>query len=429
MIQLEFDGRIPTDKLADIIKGHSVRWYNDAWQYYLGKNPTIERRLPKDIGAPDNKVPVSYARKLVRTITGYMFKPGLIDYTSENEEYLNTLDEIFYENNEPVKTSMLGKYSSIYGVGYELHYTTDDLIPRFAKVEPQEVIPIYNFSLEPKLTAAVRHYYRGDTLNVEVYYPDTIEYYTMNNMNRLTKTGEEPHEYDAVPLVVYDNNEELLGDFEPIRPLIDAYDILMSDSMNEFDRFAWAYLILKGMMMDEEDAAKIKDKRILEFVAEGGAEFLTKDVPSDFIQFMAEWIRKEIHKQSHIPDFIDAGKTGDNLSGVAIDKLLYDFEFIAATKEALFRLGLYRRLDLIDTIIRKTRGDIGNKREVEITMHRNRPEELLQNAKIAQAFAGVVSNQTLIENLVPFADWQTEQERLADEMLVDVEAPDVEEST
>jgi SPP1 family phage portal protein len=297
------------------------------------------------------------------------------------------------------------------------------VIPRFVKADPKEIIPIYNYDIEPKLTAAIRTYWTGDNRQIYVYYPDTMQHFVQrSNDNSLNLVEEESHEYKAVPLVIYQNNEEELGDFEHIKKLIDAYDILMSDSMNEFDRFAWAYLILKGMSMDEEDASRIKDKRILEFVAEGGADFLTKDIPADFLKFMAEWIRKEIHKQSHIPDFIDAG-TGDNLSGVAIDKLLYDFEFVAATKEALFRQGLAKRFDLINTILRKSRGVTIDKRDVDIVMQRNVPSNDLENAKVFQAYAGMLSTRTLIENYATFTDWQTEEERLEEEgPMVDVEA-------
>jgi SPP1 family phage portal protein len=136
---------------------------------------------------------------------------------------------------------------------------------------------------------------------------------------------------------------------------------------------------------------------------------------------MSEWIRKEIHKQSHIPDFIDAG-SGDNLSGVAIDKLLYDFEFVAATKEALFRQGLAKRFDLINTILRKSRGVTIDKRDVNIVMQRNVPSNDLENAKVFQAYAGMISNRTLIENYATFTDWQTEEERLEAEETIDVEA-------
>jgi len=39
-----------------------------------------------------------------------------------------------------------------------------------------------------------------------------------------------------------------VGDFEPITDLIDGYDNLFSDAMNEFDKFANAYLRLVGQI-------------------------------------------------------------------------------------------------------------------------------------------------------------------------------------
>jgi SPP1 family phage portal protein len=183
----------------------------------------------------------------------------------------------------------------------------------------------------------------------------------------------------------------------------------MSDSMNEFDRFAWAYLIFKGYQPPSEmEARDIKRKKIFGVDADGAVQFLTKDINSDFIKFMAEWIRKEIHKQTHVPDFLDAGKTGDSLSGVAIDKLLYDFEFVAATKEALFKDGLYQRIQLINNVMGQGRAVFGLDDSpaglVDITFNRNKPSNYIENADLAQKYTGILSQQTIIKEFAPFVD-------------------------
>ena len=422
MIQIDFDTRLSIDTIMEILNKYDFERYKSNWSYYLGENQKILTRRVDEQAAPDNKIAVPYARKIITTVTGYMYKPGLITYSSDEDKYIETLQGIFDENNETIKTSEAGKQTSIQGVGYEVHYTQKQgskIMPRFAKLKASEGIPVYNTDIEPELTAFLHPYTYGDMEYLDVYYADVIAYYERRKVDPVyMPVIEEPHIYGQVPIVVYRNNEEELGDFEHVKSLIDAYDVLMSDSMNEFDRFAWAYLIFKGYQPPTaEEAKSIKQRKIFGVDADGAVQFLTKDINHAFIMFMAEWIRKEIHKQTHVPDFLDSGKTGDALSGVAIDKLLYDFEFVAATKEALFKEGLYNRIDLINRVLGQGRANFGLTDSaaglVEITFTRNKPDMSAQNAETMQKYNGMVSLETLLGKFAPFVtDVQAELERL-----------------
>ncbi len=415
--------RLSAKDIETILQEFDFKVFVTNQAYYEGNNAYILSREPPDENAPNNKVPIPYARKIISTVAGYMYKPGLITYSSENEGYLETLKDIFDKNREPIETAQIGIEASIHGVGYELHYTdkVEDAelgpvaIPRFTKIPAERVVPIYDYKVEPELVCVLYHYFIGETQHVYVYYMDVVQHYQREAEGKmLTLTEETPHFYGRVPWVMYLNNEERVGDFEPVKPLIDAYDVLMSDSMNEFDRFAWAYLLLKGFSLTDEDAKNIKWKRAFENLdVDDAVQFLTKDINHEFIAFMAEWIRREIHKQSHVPDFLDT-ISGTAQSGVAISKLLYDFEFIAATKEAYFRDALTDRIRLIDGVLQVRDGKRGLPEEIEIEMHRNKPMDMLENAQAFTAFSGHISEKTLIETFAPFvkdADAELEQLR------------------
>jgi SPP1 family phage portal protein len=445
VIRANIEGRLTERQILDYIKEYDVSHFQSNNRYYEGSNPGILDRRPPDNESqtPDRKVPVPYARKIINTVTGYMYKPGLIKYTSENETYLDTYNEVMDQNHEPLKTSQIGKQASIQGVGYELHYVAGvdtgnaDLprmaVPRFVKVPAAQMIPLYNYELEPELIAAIR-YFKLDSKRdrAEVYYPDVVQYYFLerdpqSESARLVPDFERRHYYDRVPIVVFRNNEEMVGDFEPVKYLIDAYDVLLSDSMNEFDRFAFAYLVLKGMQIDKDDVEDLRVKRVLEVMENGGVEFLTKDIPADFIGFMTSLIRKEIHKQTHVPDFLE-GQTGDALSGVAISKLLYDFEFIAATKEAYFREGLADRARMIHTILKKRDNVDGDPEDIAVVMERNIPQMDKENAEVMGLYAGMgISNRTLIDQFAPFVenvDEEMQRYKEEQEEYIDLDNPE-----
>ena len=79
-------------------------------------------------------------------------------------------------------------------------------------------------------------------------------------------------------------------------------------------------------------------------------KFLTKDINTNFVQFLSDKIRKEIHSQTDIPDLTDEA-FGGNLTGVAMAYKLFGLETICAKKESYFREALYDRLVLIDKIL------------------------------------------------------------------------------
>ena len=433
------DNRLTDEQIENYVKHFDSTYFAENEKYYKGENPTIsKRKAPENTGnTPDNKIPVSYARKIIKTVVGYMYKPGLIFYSSDNKKYFEGIKTVYQLNREPLKSALLGKQTSLYGTGYELHYTDENSQPRFSKVSEREIIPLYDNSIEPQLIAAIRFYNLkntdgGETTKINVYYPDRIQNCEMTKGGGGFKTIDEiKHYYGQVPLVVYYNNEEEAGDFDNVKPLIDAYDVLFSDSLNEFDRFAWAYLILKGLVLDKDDAENVKDKRIFEMDLEGGVEFLTKDIPHEFIEFMTSLVRKEIHKQSHVPDFLDNAQTGDSLSGVAISKLLYDFEFIAATKEAYFKEGLYKRIELISTVQKIKMGKSGSIYDIDIIMNRNIPQNDKENAEIFNLYAGQgISKETLIDKFANFVeDAQEEMKKYEAEQGESVDLDNIDSQT
>lgn len=436
---LDGDGRLTMQSINDALSELNLRRSisQKLGEYYTGENPTIlSRKIPeKTRDAPDNRIAVSYARKLINTVVGYMFKPGLVQYGSGNDAYKTMLDGVFWDNGEHSKTARIGKLMSIFGVAYEIHYTEQrdgGPAPRFAPIPTEDFIPVYSHDVEPKLVAGIHRYVedrasdRTGIEHVDIYYADVIQEFlttgTASTAQSLTPNGDDyetEHGYGMVPVAVYRNNDEIAGDYEHVMKLIDAYDILMSDSMNEFDRFAWAYLLLRNISMSKDDVEDAKRKRVIEIMGEnGGVEFLTKQVQTEFIEFMRKWIREEIHKQTHIPDMADEQFAGQQ-SGIAIRYKLNDLENIASVKEIGFREGLRRRLDLLNAFWRTQGRALGDTRDIDIMMQRNVPENFLEQAQIVGQLRGHVSHKSLLDHVVGFVDdAQAEMDALQEEQDV-----------
>lgn len=404
--------------IDEFLKSKKRKHHERNLMYYLGDNPSIlERDIPDDSG-PDNRIPIAYGRRIVNLVDGYMYKPGLINYAfpEGDETFEIAMRDVFDANKEPVKSEQMGKQVSTQGLGYEYHYVAGDsqaTMPRFAKFPVTEVVTFYNKDIEPKLLAFVRvvEDIREEKGILEVLYGDdkVIREYTrsVDSGSELQMVDEAPHFYGMTPLVDFANNEEKQGDFDSVQPLIDAYDVLISDSMNEFDRFAWAYLLLKGMALSQENAEKVKRLRMFENLDEtGDVSFLTKDIATEFISFMADLLRGEIHRQSGIPNLEDYDGAG--ASGKTLTKFIYLMELFTDPKESYFKDGLYKRMELINQIL-TIQGTGGDVQGVEIIMNRNTPDNSLEQGEMFNAYAGQVSLETRLENFADFVDDPVEE--------------------
>jgi SPP1 family phage portal protein len=267
-------------------------------------------------------------------------------------------------------------------------------------LKASEGIPVYNYDIEPQLICFIRHYERDGEKHYDVYFNDVIQHLkVLKTTGEFVSTEEDTkNDYQQVPVVAYKNNEFGSSDISIIKPLIDAYDVLMSDSMNEFDRFSFAYLLLVEMDVNEDDAKEIKAKRMFTNLPSPDAvKFLTKDIPTPFIIFMTDLIRKEIHKQSFIPDVDEISFSGGT-SGVTIDKWVYMMEYTASDKEAYMKQGLTKRLELFEAL-----GMINLDAGYEFTFKRNLPSSDRSNAEIYNMLFGKgITTETLMKQYLQF---------------------------
>ena len=439
---------LTTDDIKDFIKMYEKEYipkYEKLWRYFQGKNTAILDKKATDPNNPDNRTPVPYAKKIITTFTGYAYRPRYITYKSNNESYVETLQATFNDNNEHIKTSMHGRNTGIYGVSYELLYIDGDdrAMPKFAVVDPRQMILIYDNSIEPKKFAAIRYYKTGeDTFDVAVYLKSHTEYYTMTkdkagNIDKFIAGDVEVNYFGDLPVAAYYLGDQIQGLIEPVLPLIDDYDLLISDSMNEFDRFAHAYMRLVGMTLAGFANSKapgavnkalqlIKRRRVFENLPDKDAvTFLTKDIPTDYIKYMSELIQNQIHNQSHVPD-LNSGAFAD-VSGVAVQRLMFDFENVVSTAEAEFDVGLMDRISLINTVYKVTGQNPGDVDEITISHKRNAPMNTKEFADTSLTMKQAGFSSYLVADVMPddiIPDVEEELARQEEEqaaMMPDVE--------
>ncbi|MBQ6630562.1 MAG: phage portal protein [Romboutsia sp.] len=405
-IKLNKDTEMTVDVIKYILDIHKeeAKRINKLKDYYNNNNDIIYRQYNNG-NKPKNKIANPYASYITNTAVGYFLgKP--VSYT--NIDSFEAIKDLLVYNDEADNNTTIAKMSSICGYGIEIMYVDKDTNIRFVSIDPSECAVVYDNTLQENIIFAIRYYDEKiiDTDNtithVEVYDKNNITYY-IKEYDSIRFIDQVPHYFLDVPVSVYINNDERFGDFEKIKPLIDAYDKTQSDSANDFESFTHAYLVISGYLMDEESAKDIENQNIINFTDnEGKAEYLIKNIQDSALENYKNRLDNDIHRFSCVPNMSDE-KFYNNSSGVALSYKLMSLENLVGIKEAKFKKGLLRRLELMCNFLKiKTNSEMSYM-EIQPIFTRNKPYNDTEIADTMQKLTGILSEETILA-LSPYVD-------------------------
>lgn len=370
------------------------------------------KKQATDLGKPANKVVVNYCYNIVQNYRGYLTG---IDIAYSSDKNIDQVFEVLNYNDVKQEDSNYLQDALVYGCAYEIAYIDEWGKHRFKTLDPKNVIPIYDDTLDQDLVYCIRFWSNKiadkDFYIVEVYSQSEIKTYKSDmGFQTFELVKEEPHYFGMVPITVFELNNDRVSIFDQIMTLQDAYNKLLSAEVDDFESFADAYLVLKGMMgTDPADLADMKRNRALLLDNDAEASYLTKNISDTQIQNMLNNINDNIHKIANSPDFNSDKFMAQ--TGIAMRFKLVQFENASSAIEAEMRKALQRRIELI-CAIGNIKGDNLSFDDVKITFTRNLPTNLTETAQVVNSLRGLVSDQTLL-SLLPFVeDSQAELDRL-----------------
>lgn len=149
---------------------------------------------------------------------------------------------------------------------------------------------------------------------------------------------------------------------------------------------------------------------MMSFTPDAEAKYLQKVLNETDVEILRNNIKDDIHKFSLTPDLTDVN-FGNNLSGVAIRYKLLGFEQHVKNKERFLVLGLKERFDLyVHYLSLLSRMNVVNSGDVDFIFNRNLPENNLELAQTINYLRGLVSDETLLEQLDFVSDSAEEME-------------------
>lgn len=386
--------------------------------YYAGRSDIL-RRAVSDASKPNHRLVCGFPALIANSYTGYMFGEP-VAYDGGDAEMMAELARVFGYNDEQAENSLLGLDCAVCGQAAEILYIDGDGEVRFARVDPAGCIPVYAQDVEADLEALIRVYDVYDVAcdrtfkRVEVLDREKRYVYSADDlMSGLRLEGEEPHAFGGVPAVVYRNNAAGTGDFEGVLSLIDAYELMQSDTANDRDYFSDAYLVLRGLEGTQpEDVAEMKTRRVLLLPPDGEAQWLLKQGDGAADEAMKTRLNHDIHRFSGCPDMSDENFAG-NASGVALRYKLLQFENISGIKEREFKRGLQRRIELLCNIFAVLGRPMYDWRSVRVTFKRALPQNLLELSQTLSNLGTLLSDETKRALLPLEIDEAAEAERIA----------------
>ena len=420
-IKLPVQENISNDLIKKLIESHVAEKERilKLKEYYKNNN-AIKNREQSDPNKPNNLLSHGYARYITDSYCGYFLGKPVV-YKSNNEALLEQINENFIYNDEVGNNIALAQEASIAGCAYEVMYIDENSNLRFKAVNSEELIAVYDNTIEEKLQFAIRYYdvynlENEDIKEVVLYTKNEVVYYDFKDDN-LTEKSREAHYFNDVPIVDYENNNNRLGDYEPVISLIDAYDKAQSDTSNDFEYFTNALLVVSGVVMesDNEQPLNFKDNRVLNFAdTNSKAEYLIKNINDSALENYKDRLNNDIHRFSNVVNMSDQN-FGGNLTGIAIKHKLTGMEYITGIKETKFKKGLMRRIELATTVLNIKTSDVYLYTEIKPVFTRNMPTNEEELTNLAKSLVGIVSDQTVLSMLPQVDDVVAEMEMIAKE--------------
>ena len=175
----------------------------------------------------------------------------------------------------------------------------------------------------------------------DIYYPDgSIEIYKGNS---LIQTKTQPFNGIPVSVCQLDNIEDTI--YFKIKQLQDSYNEILSDQVNTISDYRRAYLVISGVMVDDEMEQKLKTHGLLNLQSaqNTSVKWLVKDMPDGYIQNTLERIRGAIYETCNHIDGNE--KLQSNTSGTALRNRLVFLEQRCNSMLEVVVNSIYERIE------------------------------------------------------------------------------------
>lgn len=417
---------IKKELVLKLIREHEkqIPRFKKLKKYYLGEHDILSKQRAKN--KPNYKPVCNHAKDIADTSTGY-FMGNTISYSNSEDTDIDEL-LIAFDNAEVDESDHDNALDmAIYGVAYEYVYAREnENILDIKSLEVENTFIVYDDSIEQQPLFGVYYFKRKENKADTETYQAVIM--TKQFVYSIVLEGKEkgvisdkpvPHNMGDIPIIEYKNNKYSIGDFEQQIGLIDSYNSLTANRINDKEQFIDSILVLYGARLgdDEEESIKamesLAEHKLLELHPEARAEYLSKTLNENEVETLRNAVKQDIYTFSHIPNLTDENFAG-NSSGVAMEFKLLGLEMITKIKQRYYVKGLKKRIKLFANYLGLTQIAI-DANSIIPNFSRSLPKNLLEISQIVSNLDGKVSQETLLSQIPFVEDPMSEIEKVNEE--------------
>ena len=371
--------------------------------FYIDENDVVR----EDRNASNAKIPHAFFTEQVDQKVQYLLS-NPVEATTEDETFQEYLNEYYDEDfqlflQEALEGSSKKGFEYVYArtnAENRLQFQVSDSIQTFTVNDENgnaaRIVRYYNKDIyrEGKIVS-VAHAEVWDKEQVTFYVEDKNQRYVLDTARELNPR---PHvvakandgkllkrSMGTIPFYRLSNNKSERTDLEPIKELIDDYDIMACYLSNNLQDMTEAIYIVKGFMGDDLSKVRqnIKAKKVAGVKADGDVDIKTIDIPFEARKAKLEIDKDAIYKFGMA---FDSTQIGDgNITNIVIKSRYALLDMKCNKAEVRLRAMLKWINEMIVADINRRYGTSFNAQDIEITITREtmvNENDLVANEKI-----------------------------------------------
>lgn len=398
--------------------------------YYAGQNDILERKRELIIRKKtfelkhlsNNRIAHPFLRKLVDQKIGYLLALPFSVHT-DDEALAERLGR-FFDKAFLRQLKAIGRDAVVCGAGWMAVYYDEAGALRTRRLAPETVAPIYDAQDLDRITGAVRRYEQDGARFYELWTLEGVQRF-MDDGGELRlleerghfQVGDAQYNWDELPLIQFRYNADARPLITLIKPLIDDYDLRVSDVANLLADTPNNVKLVKGHVEDPEEFVRNLATLNCLFVGDGG------DVSN--LESKVDVATHNAHLDRLRKDIFDAGSGVDtqeaaagDLSGTAIRYRYSELDLDCKNMGAEFAEALETLVWFVCEDMR-LKGEGEHEARIDIVWNTDHIINELQTVQILAASKGLISDATIIENHPYVTDAEAEKQRIAEEMQAD----------
>ena len=409
-IILEYD-EVTKDNVVEVLQ-KAIPWHTRnvkdceyLIKYFLGDQDILRRQSPATSNI-NNQVVVNYALPITREIIGYTFG-NPIEFVQKDvakRTDVETLTDVYDHIGGYLKDTITATYASICGVGYQITLPSDkismDFVPEIPftveALHPCNTFCVFSNQVGNPQIMSCNIIHTENNGDIYICYTDT-EVFTVGNHFKSVEA--EPNVIGLNPITMFENSIFMTGDWEQAISVMNASNIVASDSLNDIEGTIRSLLIVLGAEFEEDstELSDIKQKRLLTLASPNGtnvdAKFISPQIDSSSIENIREYLERARNVITGIPDRQTASG-GDTGTAVLNRNGWTDIEIVARLKELFFKNAKRKQMNVAVRILQLL-GLVSpdmNPMNINITIGRHTTDNLQTKT---QAFSTLVATGEL----------------------------------